>query len=449
MIEMFGPEDVEMAEDGLDQGESQSAKSCKSVLTNRSSGRDPTPTKIKFLQEYPALMDPMNFLSLLVRFPPGDIVTWANAERSVSLFSSTQLSHLRGNVIDLMSEITPGGLPMLQQCMDIAKDHHRLGLPQQKWNTNGPALRVKSIDEWYWRVSETTTTDSVQLPFSYGYTTTQREVLKWSLRGYDQMLLSTLLRGLLRDPLIPHLSLQEIPDDALIDMCTRYSYLHIADALKFNRPNMQLTTNDIKTRVEDLVFASRRWVPTSDVASSSSSENEVQQRCGPCVDNGITTCMAGRAIRKPGQHCSSCTKFGWTCKDRSVNDRSAFLMPHIYTKQQKACGHLNETWREGHGPEMQKAQELRQELYALLHRCRSPAIGARLLRLPRNTLEEGKLPSLIKDIWNPAPVIKRELGQFSSIQAQVLCKKVDDDDGDVPMEDLKTLVVNVLNGLEQ
>lgn len=376
MIELFGDEDIEMTEPGSAQGESHSAKSYKSVLTNRSSCRDPTPTRIKFLQEYPALMDPLNFLQLIVRFPPGDILTWANAERSVSLFNSTQLGYLRGNVIDLMSEIIPGGLRMLQQCMEIAKDHHRLGLPQNKWNTNGPTLRLKSIDEWYWRVSEITTTDSVQLPFSYSYTATQREVLKWSLGGNYQMLLSTLLRGLLRDPLIPHLSLQEIPDNVLIDMCTRYSYLHISDALKLNSPNMQLTAGDIKTRVDDLVFAS----------------------------------------------------------------------PRLYFKQQKACGHLNESWREVHSSDRKIARELRIELYALLHRCSSPAVEARISGLPRRTLDEGKLPSLIKDICNPGNLMQRERAQYSEILTRVLGKQVNDD-GDESMEDLETFIVDVCSKL--
>jgi hypothetical protein len=454
MIELFG---VDHAED-FNQGESSPTTPHKNTLTKSSSYSDTRKaTRSEFLRSYPALMDPRKFLQLITKYTTEDILLWANQGRQLPILSSTNMYMLRKKVLKLMGQRTPGGEDTLKKIVNIVKSHNRLDGFTHRFTQIRPEVVCMNMDAWYECVSQSTTPDLHTLPLYIRYSPeAQQEALTLLLGNSGTQRISLISSELLHDPLCPYRSLQDIPDDVLLELCASHSYPHVLDKLKVNNPCIKTTQENIETRIRSLIRPPVLWIPEVAVESTAEDDSmsidsrdslftdaddmddsatpepksaeEYFEHCGTCLDNGMTACEVGTGLRQPGQRCSRCESLGEPCEDRSPREHHASLNPetsgHAYHMRQRRDGHMGERVDENkrlRTPSLYRVFTARQHLYLLLLDESSgrhgPPAKTSMLCLPRKKPDEAKILALIGSISEPcdtANLVKEQAVQPSA-----------------------------------
>jgi hypothetical protein len=151
-----------------DQGEHSSTIRCKSSLeTGSSTTRSKVITKSEFFLQYPALMDPRNFLRLITRSPISDVVTWGNFAQPREELTRETFGSIENRVFKLMGERTSGGMDLLKQVLGVARTHNRLDIGKHRYKRVRTDLVFSNMDAWYEAISNTTTSDVTRLPLYY------------------------------------------------------------------------------------------------------------------------------------------------------------------------------------------------------------------------------------------------------------------------------------------
>jgi hypothetical protein len=425
----------------------------RNILTTYSSYGTHKTTAPGFLKHYPALMDPRNFLQLITKYAPKDIVFWANKGRRLPIVSCQNIQDIRVRVIKLMGERTPGGKDTLTRIVDIVKSHNRIDDHKHKVTQIHPEVICMNLDAWYECISQSITADFA-LPLYFPDSGAAQKALTLLLRTYGTQRVSLILSQLLHDPLFPYCNLQDIPDRVLLEWCASHSYPHVLDKLKVNNPRIRTTQENIETRVESLIRPPALWAPEDPMESTaeddtksidsnnslfmdhdddtksidsnnslfmddddmedaatqgSGSVDHYFQCCGTCLDNGVTNCEIDSSLRQPGQRCTRCEGTGEPCEDRSMRQRQGSLtletFEQDYRKRQKYDGHVREKADENKRiphPSVYTVFAARQQLYLLLldetsARHGSPAKTS-ILCLPKKKPDEGKILTLIGSI---------------------------------------------------
>lgn len=450
MIELFGQDH----EKDFNQGKLSPAIPSESALTTFSGIQKPT--RSGFLKHYPALMDSRNVLQMTVKYTNKNIVLWANHGRQLPIVDARIFGGLQQKAYKLIGRGIPGGQNTLKKIIEIVKSHNRLDDCKQNVTQIRPEVICMNVDAWYKCISSTTTSDSSTLPS--GNSGTQR--------------VSSLLSELLHDPLFPYCSLQDIPDDVLLEWCASHSYPHVLDKLKVNSPCIRTTQEDIMSRVESLIRAPVLRVPEDTVESTADYDSmsidsrcslftesaAVQgpesigkyfQRCGTCIDDGESDCRVDNDLRQPGQICTRCESLGEPCEDRSSRERHASstseTLEKEYRKRQKHDGHLGEKVEEkkkARWPSEYSAYAVRAHLYPLLLDETSGQHGSpaktSILCLPKRRPDEGKILSLVESISRPVDTTRLSKEQAASLFDSASCKAttaVDNEIGQVNEDD--------------
>lgn len=488
MIELFGDDHAK----DFNEGKSSPVIPCKSTLTDSSSRYGGHKfTTSNFLQHYPALMDPRNFLQLITKYSATDILLWANNGRQLPILSNGIMFTHRKKVIKLMSERTPGGEETLKNIIDIAKSHNRLDDRKHKFTHIRPEVICMNMDAWYECISQSTTSDVHTLPLYFRYFIDSQEALTLLLGNSGTQRVSLTLSELLHDPLFPYRNFQDIPDDVLLEWCASHSYPHVLDKLKVNNPCVRITPENIKIRVESLIHPPVLWIP--EIADESTAEDDTMsidsrdslfaddedmedepvvkhfQRCGSCLDNGVASCKVDTSLRQPGQLCTRCESLGQPCEDRSPTENQAPLHSKTFTrdycKSQMRDGHLaeqkEEIFKAWHYSSY-RTFAVRAPLYLLLldeasgwHDSPAKASG---LCLTMRKPNEDKILSLVKSISEPDdnahPVTKQAALPSASnsdkenIPVDTNAGQSNEDD-DVEEEDAEEIVMIACNKLAE
>ena len=426
----------------------------KSILTKSSSCVTHKTTAPGFLRYYPALMDPRNFLQLITRYTTADVLLWANNGRKLPIVSAKNINQLCKRAIRLMGERTPGGEDMLTKIIDIAKSHNRLDLPKRKLGHMRSEFVFMNIDAWYGCVSQSATLD-FKLPLHCTDITEIRDAMILLLGNDGTQRMSLILSELLHDPLFPYRRLQDIPDHVLLEWCSFHRYPHVLDKLKVNNPCTSTTQENIKIRVESLMYPPALWAPedfvesiaeddTKSIDSNSSlfmedddmgdaasqgseSVDEYFQRCGCCLDAGVEHCEVTSGLRQPGQICTRCEALGEFCEDRSPGEFDGSLTQEAfersYLQRQKFDGHIRERAAENDKRRVdQEGFTLRAQLYLLLldeaSGWHESSANASMLCLPNRKPDEGKILSLVERISEPdntADLAKKQAKKQSTL----------------------------------
>ena len=437
MIELFGQDH----EKDFNQGKSSPAIPSESALTTSSGIQKPT--RSGFLKHYPALMDSRNVLQMTVKYTNKNIVLWANHGRQLPIVDASIFGGLQQKAYKLIGRGIPGGQDTLKKIIEIVKSHNRLDDCKQNVTQIRPEVICMNVDAWYKCISNTTTSDSSTLSADAQETPTPPSGNSGTQR------VSSLLSELLHDPLFPYCSLQDIPDDVLLEWCASHSYPHVLDKLKVNSPCIRTTQEDIMSRVESLIRAPVLRVPEDTVESTADDDSmsidsrcslftesaavqgpesigEYFQRCGLCIDDGESDCRVDNGLRQPGQICTRCESIGEPCEDRSSRELQASLpsetLEKEYRKRQKHDGHLGEKVEENkkaRWPSKHSAYAVRAHLYPLLLDETSGQHGSpaktSILCLPKRRPDEGKILSLVECISRPVDNTRLSKEQAASL----------------------------------
>lgn len=481
MIELFGDDHTK----DFIQGESSPTNPCTIILTKSSSCSDTRKvTTSEFLRHYPALMDPRNFLQLITKYTTEDILLWANKGRQLPILSSNKMFMLRKKVLKLMGQRTPGGEDTLKKIINIVKSHNRLDGFTHQFTQIRPEVVCMNMDAWYECVSQSTTSEFHTLPLYFRYSPeAQQEALTLLLGNSGTQRMSLILSELLHDPLFPYHSLQDIPDDVLLELCASHSYHHVLDKLKVNNPCVKATQENIEIRVKSLIHPPVLWTP--EVAVESTAEDDTMsidsrdslfadgddmedaptpepesveeyfQHCGNCLDNGMTACEVGTGLRQPGQRCARCESLGEPCEDRSPREHHASLNPetsdHGYHMRQMRDGHMGERVDEKkrlRTPSLYRVFAARQHLYLLLldefsGRHGSPAKTS-ILCLPRKKPDEAKILALIGSISEPCDTVNLVKVQGTLLSASILNKENNVGQSNEANDDAENIVMSAI-----
>lgn len=488
MIELFGDDHAK----DFNEGKSSPATPCKSTLTDSSSRYGGHKfTTSKFLQHYPALMDPRNFLQLITKYTATDILLWANNGRQLPILSNDIMFNHRKKVMKLMSERTPGGEEMLKKIIDIVKSHNRLDDRKQKFTHIRPEVICMKMDAWYECISQSTASDVHTLPLYFRYFVDSQEALTLLLGNSGTQRVSLTLSELLHDPLFPYRKLQDIPDDVLLEWCASHSYPHVLDKLKVNNPCVSVTQENIKIRVESLIHPPVLWIPEIDVENTGEDDTmsidsrdslfaddedmedepvvEHFLRCGSCLDNGVANCNVDTSLRQPGQLCTRCESLGQPCEDRSPSEHQASLHSNTfkrdYCKRQMRDGHLaeqkEELFKAWHSSSY-RTFAVRAPLYLLLldeaSGWRDSPAKASGLCLPMRKPDECKILALVESVSEPCITTNLAKQQATLLSSSTTDKKnfpVDinadqsNEDDDAQEEDIEEIVMIACNKLAE
>jgi hypothetical protein len=469
MAELFGEEEepkivlhLPPSKPKNDQGEPSSTIPCMSSLeTGNSTTRNKTITKSEFLLQYPALMDPRNFLRLITKFPISDIITWGNFAQPREELTRMTLRSIENKVFKLMGERAPGGMDLLKQVLEVARAHNRLDIGKHRYKRGGTDLVFSDMDAWYEAISNNTTSDVARLPLYYYTVAAASEQLTLLLGSSGLQPLSVILHDLLYDPLFPHSTLQDIADHALLEFCTMHSYAHAVEKLKVNSPYIRTTQEDVKNRVEELITARILWVPVAGQVPPPNTEQDATpdtqtgdtylNECNKCVVDGATDCrirVFGRVTRswqpltikrKAGQQCTRCEDLGQVCEDRSIKLPIPTAAPKDFAQDyrtlQRTKGHIVEKAKEFPGLAAKLRHELRAQVLVLLPAGTSRQDGHATQRSIRSR-DESKLQSLIEKMAHPCDA-NSQMDEDASLQARLLSQKGVAHDSDEEMHDEK------------